>query len=132
MANFKATGELIKPQIAMEYNPYVLESIEKERKVLPKEPEANVDKDGVLTRTEEIKFKEQYPKYLNQVDKIELQLKQCYLTYYDQCTNDMKASIREDGGYEDTSNEKNVLALQKILKKVMSHYQSGKERVKTL
>ena len=77
VANFEKVDTRIKTQIGMECHLLVLESIEKGKKIMPDEPDPVLKDDGTMTRAEEMKFKEKFSRYLNQVEKIETQLKQC-------------------------------------------------------
>ena len=75
-ANFETVDAVILNQIGVEYHLSVLESIEAGKKIMPDEPdEPKATKDEPLSEIAKLKFKEKYGRYLNQVEKIESQLK---------------------------------------------------------
>ena len=138
VTNYNKVDEIIKAQIGVTSDPYVLESLEKDAITLPSEPAPVYvqDKDGKDTKEideiEMIKFKSKYNKYLSQVDTIQKQTKQAFSIYYGQISEEMKASLKEDPNHEKSFQEKNVLALRKMLKNVNFDYKKTQEPFKTL
>jgi hypothetical protein len=59
-----------------------------------------------MSKIEEMKFKSKHDKYLNQIHKVEMQLKQTYAKYYGQIDEEMKGSLTEDPDFERTHQEK--------------------------
>mmetsp|Transcript_12276 Transcript_12276/g.18539 ORF Transcript_12276/g.18539 Transcript_12276/m.18539 type:complete len:107 (-) Transcript_12276:361-681(-) len=106
---------MIRAQIGMECNAYVLESIEKGKKTAPGKPTAVTKNDGSMTRPKEMKFKERYSRYLIQIKNIDSQLKQCYYKYHGQCDSNMNALLEEDPGFKEAHQNKDVIELISIL-----------------
>ena len=48
-----------------------------------------------MTKIEETKFKSKYNKYLNQIHKVEMQLKHTYSKYYGQIDEEMKGNTHQ-------------------------------------
>ena len=78
MANFKTINDLITVQVGTEYDPFVLESLERDSIAGPPEPAsvymakaADTDPD-VMSEVEKMKFKSKFDKYLTRADKIEM------------------------------------------------------------
>ena len=119
VANFKIVNDIIKAQVGVEYDPYVLESLDTEVLVLPNEPNAptkvttGTGDDAVTAYNEldKIKWKSRFDRYLSQINNIESELKQIYSKYYGQCDEDTNASLQEDPDFETTHKEKNVIKL---------------------
>ena len=138
VANFNAIDDLIKAQVGAECDPFVLESLEKETLTLPMEPtpiykvKENEDADDEMSELEKMKFKSKFDKYLVRADKVEMQLKQIFSKYFGQIDEDMKGSLKEDKDYQRAFNEKDVIALRKILKAVNFNYRKSEEPIKTL
>ena len=78
--NFTTVDDIIKAQVGTECDPFFLESLDLEKEVEsgPKEPTAVTKEDGTMAKTEGMKFKSKYDRYLNRVYKVEMQLKQTY------------------------------------------------------
>ena len=55
--NFTTVDDITKAQVRNECDPFVLESLEKEFESVPKEPTPVLTEDGMMTKTEEMKFK---------------------------------------------------------------------------
>ena len=138
VANFKTVDDIIKAQVGTEYDPLVLESLEKEVFTAPSEPtpvykvKAKKDDPDEMTRVEEMKFKSKFDKYLSRHDKVETQLKQVFSKYYGQISEDMIASLEEDADYKRAYEEKDVIALRKMLRAVNFDYKKTEEPIKTL
>ena len=128
VANYRTVDDIIKAQIGADYDPYVLESLEKEAITLPTEPmpvyatDANGDPTTTISDIEMMKFKTKYSKYLGRVDTIEKESKQAYSVYFGQISDEMKASLKEDPDYKRSFQEKDVFALRKMLKNVNFNY----------
>ena len=132
-ANFETVDAVILNQIGVEYHLSVLESIEAGKKIMPDEPdEPKATKDEPLSEIAKLKFKEKYVRYLNQVEKIESQLKKCYFKYYGQCDEEIKASLNEDPTFKEAHQKKDVIKLRSILKSVTFHFRNSEEPIKTL
>ena len=138
VANFKAVDDIIKAQVGAEYDPLVLESLEKEAFTAPSEPtpvykvKVNAADPDEMTKVEEMKFKSKFDKYLSRLDKVETQLKQVFSKYYGQISEDMRSSLEEDADYERAYNEKDVITLRKMLRAVNFDYKKTEEPIKTL
>ena len=79
-----------------------------------------------------MKFKSKYGKYLTRVEITEKELKQAYSIYFGQISDEMKASLKEDPDFERAFQEKDVLALRKMLKNTNYNYKQTEEPFKTL
>ena len=138
VANYRSVDDIIKAQIGADYDPFVLESLEKEAITLPPEPTPVfvTNADGTLSTTvseiEMVKFKSKYSKYLSRVDTIENQSKQAFSIYFGQISEEMKATLKENSDYERAFQEKDVIALRKMLKYVNFNYKKTEEPFKTL
>ena len=82
VANFTTAEYIVKVQIGTECDPFLLKSLENGVDTVPAEPTLVIKDDDSMTNTEKIKFKGKYKKYLNQVHKVNMQLKQTYSKYY--------------------------------------------------
>ena len=83
VANFKTVNNFIKAQVGTEYDPFVLESLEKDTIAGPPEPVPvymikTVDTDpDVIFEVGEIKFGSKFDKYLTRTDKIRCNQNRC-------------------------------------------------------
>ena len=147
VANYRNVDETIKAQIGADYDPYVLESLEKDTMTLPDEPTAVYTEKQVTTGTgdeavtstvqeisdiEMLKFKTKYTNHVKRVESIENQTKQAYSVYFGQIDDEMKASIKQNPDYERAHNEKDVFALRRMLREVNFNYRRTEEPIKTL
>ena len=132
VANFTNVDNIIKAQVGTECDPFVLESLEKDANTLPEEPQpvtTGADND-IMSGVEKMKYKAKYDRYLNRVDKVEMQLKQTYSKYYGQCDEDMKASLKEDSDFVRSHQEKDIVKLRKMLKNINFNYKKSEEPIK--
>ena len=60
IANFTAVNVRIRALVGQQFDPYVLESIEKMQAVLPPEPTIMMESDGSVSKMEEIKYGKKY------------------------------------------------------------------------
>ena len=115
-----------------EYDPFVLESLEQDSKVGPPEPTSVYKTKGAKTDPDEMsevkkmKFKSKYDKNLTRTDKIEMQLKQVFSKYYGQVNEDMRGTLKEYDDFERAYNEKDIVALRTMLKKVNFNYKKNR------
>merc|ERR1712194_534641 len=84
------------------------------------------------SEVEKMKFKSKYDKYLTRTDKIEMQLKQVFSKYWGQIDEDMRGTLKEYDDLERAYNEKDVIALRTMLKKVNFNYKKTEEPIKTM
>ena len=106
--------------------------MEKDANTLPEEPQpvtTGADND-IMSGVEKMKYKAKYDRYLNRVDKVEMQLKQTYSKYYGQCDEDMKASLKEDSDFVRSHQEKDIVKLRKMLKNINFNYKKSEEPIK--
>ena len=129
VVNFTTVNDIIKAHVGTECDPFILESLEKEVKSLPEEPAAVTKEDGVMTKIEEMKFKSKYDKYLNQIHKVKMQLKQTYSKYYGQIDEEMKGTLTKDPEFEKAHQEKEVLTLRKLLKNINFNYSRSEQPI---
>jgi hypothetical protein len=86
IANFTAVDTRIRALVGQQFDPYVLESIEKMRVITPPEPTIVTEADGTVLKMEEIKYGKKYDWWLTRTEKVEKEMKQVYSVYYGQCT----------------------------------------------
>ena len=138
VVNFKTVDDLIKAQVGTEYDPFVLESLEKDSLAGPTEPtpiyeaKANPVDPSVMSEVEKMKFKARFDKFLTRTDKIEMQLKQVFSKYFGHVDDDMKGTPKEDPDFERAYNAKDVIALRKMLKTIKYNYKKSEEPIKTM
>ena len=130
IANFTNVDNRIKAVVGQQFDPAVLESIEKMAVTLPVEP-TPVIATGATTmdEIEKIKYRKKYDRWLTKVEKIEQQIKQVYSIYLGQCDEDIKASLAEHPDYEVANQEKNLITLLKILQSVNFSYRNNQEPI---
>ena len=61
-----------------------------------------------------------------------MQLKQVFSKYYGQVNEDMRGTLKEYDDFERAYNEKDVVVLRTMLKKVNFNYKKNKEPIKTM
>jgi hypothetical protein len=132
IANFATVDTRIKAVIGQQFDPFVLESIEKLIVTVPPEPTIATEPDGSISRMEEIKYSKKFDRWLTRTEKIEQQMKQVYSIYLGQCDEDIKASLAEHPDFKRTDQEKNVIKLYKILQGVNFSYRSNQEPILTM
>ena len=126
---FTKTEEHIKALIGHKYDPYVLQSLEEGKVVMPVEPTATKEPDGSVTKENEMKFNKKFERWLTLSYQIEKELKQSFNIYYGQCDDDMKASLAENPTFEAAFKSKDVIELHKILQSVNFSYSSTEEPI---
>ncbi len=133
ITNFNTVDTRIRALVGQQFDPFVLESIEKMAVTLPVEPTVVTEADGVtVSRVEEIKYGKKYDRWLTRTNKIEQQLKQVYSVYFGQCDDDIKASLAEHPDFKRVDQEKDLIQLYKILQSVNFSYRSNQEPVLTM
>lgn len=132
IANFTAVDTRIRALVGQQFDPYVLESIEKMRVITPPEPTIVTEADGTVSKMEEIKYGKKYDRWLTRTEKVEKEMKQVYSVYYGQCDKDMKACLTEDPTFKQVNEEKDLIRLYKILQGVNFSYRPSQEPILTM
>ena len=132
IAKFTTVDTRIRALIGQQFDPMVLESIEKMTVTVPPEPNIVTESDGSVSKMEEIKYGKKYDRWLTRTEKIEKEMKQVYSIYYGQCDEDIKASLAEHAQFEVANQEKDVIQLYKILQSVNFSYRSNQEPILTM
>ncbi len=78
IANFTATDIRIRAIVGQQFDPYVLESIEKMRVSMPPEPTIVSEADGSVSKMEEIKYGKRFDRWLTRTEKVEREMKQVF------------------------------------------------------
>ena len=92
---------------------------------------ADTDPDE-MSEVKKMKIKSNFDKCLTRTDKIEMQLKQVFSKYYGQVDEDMRGTLREYDDFERAYNEKDVIALQIMLKAINFNYKKSEEPIKMM
>ena len=132
IAKFTTVDTCMRALIGQQFDPMVLESIEKMTVTVPPEPNIVTESDGSVSKMEEIKYGKKYDRWLTRTERIEKEMKQVYSIYYGQCDEDIKASLAEHAQFEVANQEKNVIQLYKILQSVNFSYRSNQEPILTM
>ena len=83
VTNFTTVDNIIKAQVRTECDSFVLASLEIEVESDPKESTPVTAENSSMTKRKEMKCKSKYNKYLNQIHRVEMQLKQTYSKFMD-------------------------------------------------
>ena len=132
IAKFTTVDTRIRALIGQQFDPMVLESIEKMTVTIPPEPNIVTESDGSVSKMEEIKYGKKYDRWLTRTERIKKEMKQVYSIYYGQCDEDIKASLAEHAQFEVANQEKDVIQLYKILQSVNFSYRSNQEPILTM
>ena len=130
--NFTRTDERIKALVGQKYDPYVLQSLEEIREIMPIQPAATLEADGTMSKTNEIIFNREVNKWIDLKYTIEKERKNVYAIYYGQCDEEMKATLAMDPDYERINRTKDLIGLYKILQKVNYSYTASEEPIVTM
>jgi hypothetical protein len=111
IADFTTADVRIWALVGQQFGPFVLESIEKMRVILPPEPTIVMETDGTVSKMEEIKYGKKYDRWLTCTERVEKELKLVYSIYYGQCDKVIKSSLAEDFTFKQTNEEKDLIKL---------------------
>ena len=82
--------------VGQQFDPYVLESIEKMQAIRPQEPTIMMESDGLVSKMEDIKYGKKCVRLLTHTEKVKKAMKQVYSLYYNQYNKDINSSLVED------------------------------------
>jgi hypothetical protein len=76
-----------------------------------------------------MKSKSKYEKYLNQVHKVKMQLKQACSKYYGQINKELKGTLTKQPEFGKVHQEKDVLTLRKLLDNINFKQETNQDSV---
>jgi hypothetical protein len=132
ITNFTTADSRIRAIVGQQFDPYILESIEKMKVIVPPKPTIVTEADGTVSKMEEIKYGKKYNRWLTRTEKVEREMKQVYSIYYGQCDEDIKSCLAEDPTFKRVNEEKDLIQLYKILHCVNFSYKPSQEPILTM